>query len=60
MSWQRICRYGRRRSDTGDFDEGKHPAARYFFYYELPKASAQFDVLDSGGRITTDLDEDWF
>jgi hypothetical protein len=27
--------------------------------YELRKTSAQFDLLDSGDRTTTDLDENW-
>ena len=45
---------------AGDFYDGKRLAARYFFRYELPKTSAQFDLLDSGDRTTTDLDENWF
>jgi len=30
------------------------------FHYELPKTTAQFDLLDSGDRTTVDLDENWF
>jgi alkylation response protein AidB-like acyl-CoA dehydrogenase len=45
---------------AGDFYDGKRLAARYFFYYELPKTTAQFDLLDNGDRTTTDLDENWF
>ena len=45
---------------AGDFYDGKRLAARYFFHYELPKTTAQFDLLDSGDRTTTDLDENWF
>jgi hypothetical protein len=45
---------------AGDFYDGKRLAARYFFNYELPKTTPQFDLLDSGDRITTDLDENWF
>jgi len=45
---------------AGDFYDGKRLAARYFFNYELPKTTAQFDLLDKGDRITTDLDENWF
>jgi alkylation response protein AidB-like acyl-CoA dehydrogenase len=45
---------------AGDFYDGKRMAARYFFHYELPKTTAQFDLLDSGDRTTTDLDENWF
>jgi Acetyl-CoA dehydrogenase C-terminal like len=45
---------------AGDFYEGKRIAARYFFHYEPPKTTAQFDLLDSGHRTTVDLDENWF
>jgi alkylation response protein AidB-like acyl-CoA dehydrogenase len=45
---------------AGDFYDGKRLAARYFFRYELPKTTAQFDLLDSGERTTIDLDENWF
>jgi Acetyl-CoA dehydrogenase C-terminal like len=45
---------------TGDFYDGKRLAARYFFRYELPKTTAQFDLLDSSDRTTIDLDENWF
>ncbi|MDT5275313.1 MAG: hypothetical protein QOG95_2245, partial [Mycobacterium sp.] len=45
---------------AGDFYDGKRLAARYFFHYELPKTTAQFDLLDSGDRTTSDLDENWF
>jgi hypothetical protein len=37
--------------------EGKR---MYFLHYEIPKTTAQFDLLDSGDRTTTDLDENWF
>ncbi len=52
---QVLAAYGK----TGDFYDGKRLAARYFFRYELPKTAAQFDLLDSGDRTTTDLDENW-
>jgi hypothetical protein len=45
---------------TGDFYDGKRLATRYFFHHELPKTTAQFDLLDSGDRTTIDLDENWF
>jgi alkylation response protein AidB-like acyl-CoA dehydrogenase len=45
---------------SGDFYDGKRLAAQYFFLYELPKTTAQFDLLDSGDRTTIDLDENWF
>jgi alkylation response protein AidB-like acyl-CoA dehydrogenase len=44
---------------AGDFYDGKRLAAQYFFHYELPKTTAQFDLLDSGDRTTTDLAENW-
>jgi hypothetical protein len=60
MAWiwlqQTLAAHGK----TGHFDEGKRLAARYFFHYELPKTTAQFDLLDSCDRTTTDLDENWF
>jgi alkylation response protein AidB-like acyl-CoA dehydrogenase len=43
-----------------DFYEGKRLAARYFFHYELPRTTAQFDLLDSGDRTTIELNENWF
>jgi butyryl-CoA dehydrogenase len=45
---------------AGDFYDGKRLGAQYFFHYELPKTIPQFDLLDSGDRISTDLDENWF
>jgi hypothetical protein len=45
---------------AGDFYDGKRLAARYFFHYELPKTTGQFDLLDSGDRTTIDLDANWF
>ncbi|MFF5259945.1 acyl-CoA dehydrogenase [Actinomadura viridis] len=43
---------------SGDdaFAEGKRAAARYFFRYELPKTSPQFDLLAARDRTTLDLD----
>ena len=45
---------------AGDFYDGKRIAAQYFMLYELPKTTAQFDLLDSCDRTTADLDENWF
>jgi hypothetical protein len=45
---------------TGPLYDGKRVAAQYFFRYELPKTTAQFDLLDIRDRTTTDLDEGWF
>ncbi|TDC76228.1 acyl-CoA dehydrogenase [Actinomadura sp. 7K507] len=38
-----------------DFYEGKRAAARYFFYYELPRTDHQFDLLCRFDRTTLDL-----
>ncbi len=43
---------------TGSFHDGKRAAARYFFRWELPRTTAQFDLLDSLDRTTLDLDDD--
>jgi Acetyl-CoA dehydrogenase C-terminal like/Acyl-CoA dehydrogenase, C-terminal domain len=52
---QAIAAHGK----TGDFYDGKRLATQYFFRYELPKTAAQFDLLISGDRTTTDLNENW-
>jgi alkylation response protein AidB-like acyl-CoA dehydrogenase len=60
MAWiwlqQALAAHGK----EGDFYDGKRLATRYFFHYELPKTTSQFDLLDSGDRTITDLDENWF
>jgi alkylation response protein AidB-like acyl-CoA dehydrogenase len=60
MAWiwlqQALAAHGK----AGEFYDGKRLAARYFFQYELPKTTAQFDLLDSGDRTITELDENWF
>lgn len=43
----------------GEFYDGKRQAARYFFRYELPKTSAQFDLLARGDRTTLDTHPEW-
>nr|WP_307849136.1 acyl-CoA dehydrogenase [Micromonospora sp. U56] len=43
-----------------DFYAGKRQAAGYFFRYELPRTAAQFDLLDSLDRTTSDMQESWF
>lgn len=45
---------------AGDFYEGKRAAARYFFRYELPRTSPQFDLLAALDRTTLDTQPDWF
>ena len=45
---------------SGDFYDGKRQAARYFFRYELPKTSAQLDLLESLDHTTLDMRDGWF
>jgi Acetyl-CoA dehydrogenase C-terminal like len=45
---------------AGDFYDGERLAARYFLHYELPNTTERFDLLDSGDRTATNLDENWF
>jgi hypothetical protein len=40
--------------------EGKRSAGRYFFRYELPRTTAQWDLLDSLDRTVLDVDTDHF
>ncbi|ALG83990.1 acyl-CoA dehydrogenase [Gordonia phthalatica] len=48
-------------SATGDDDfyRGKRAATKYFFAYELPKTTAQLDLLASLDRTTLDTDPSW-
>jgi butyryl-CoA dehydrogenase len=39
------------------FFEGKRAAARYFFRYELPRTSGQFDLLAARETLLLDLDQ---
>ncbi|MGO3325808.1 acyl-CoA dehydrogenase [Gordonia sp. (in: high G+C Gram-positive bacteria)] len=41
------------------FYQGKRAAARYFYAYELPKTTVQFDLLESLDRTTIDTDPSW-
>ncbi|MFF0493101.1 acyl-CoA dehydrogenase [Nocardia sp. NPDC004068] len=50
---QAVAAHGR----TSRFHDGKRAAARYFFRWELPRTTAQFDLLDSLDRTTLDLDD---
>ncbi|WP_458070278.1 acyl-CoA dehydrogenase [Rhodanobacter sp. BL-MT-08] len=43
-----------------DFHHGKRQAAQYFFAWELPKVSVQFDLLASLDRSTLDMRDSWF
>ena len=44
----------------GDFYDGKRTAARYFFTHELPKVTAQLDLLASMDTTTLDMRPEWF
>ena len=44
---------------TGDFYDGKRAAGRYFYRYELPKTTPQFDLLAALDRTTLDTDPAW-
>ncbi|CAN5689945.1 hypothetical protein BH09ACT7_BH09ACT7_00290 [soil metagenome] len=45
---------------SGDFYDGKRQAAQYFFRYELPKTTAQLDLLESLDRTTLEMRDTWF
>jgi alkylation response protein AidB-like acyl-CoA dehydrogenase len=45
---------------SGDFYDGKRQAARYFFRYELPKTTAQLDLLESLDHTTLEMRDSWF
>ncbi|MBU7600008.1 acyl-CoA dehydrogenase [Streptomyces sp. P38-E01] len=42
------------------FHDGKRGACRFFFRHELPRARAQFDLLESLDRTAVDLPDDCF
>jgi hypothetical protein len=44
---------------SGDFYDGKRAATRYFFTHELPKTTAQFDLLAALDRSLIDMSEAW-
>ncbi|WP_025599225.1 acyl-CoA dehydrogenase [Burkholderia sp. WSM2230] len=46
--------------DNEAFYRGKLAAAAYFFRWELPRVSAQFDLLASLDRTTFDMRDAWF
>ncbi len=45
---------------AGDFYEGKRQAARYFYNYELPTTTTQFELLKSLDRTTVEMRSSWF
>jgi alkylation response protein AidB-like acyl-CoA dehydrogenase len=42
------------------FYAGKRQAARYFFRFELPRTTAQFDLLESLDVTALEMDTSWF
>ncbi|EGD56379.1 acyl-CoA dehydrogenase [Gordonia neofelifaecis] len=46
-------------SGPDDFYAGKRAATKYFFTYELPKTTAQLDLLAALDRTTMDTDPAW-
>lgn len=56
----RLPSHDGRHRDRAAFLRGKRVAARYFFRWELPRTTAQFDLLDSRDRTLLELDESWF
>ena len=44
----------------GAFYDGKRAAAAYFFRWELPRTTAQLDLLASLDRTTLDMQDAWF
>ena len=47
-------------ADDAGFYRGKLQACRYFFHWELPKVSQQFDLLASIDTTTLDMQDNWF
>jgi alkylation response protein AidB-like acyl-CoA dehydrogenase len=45
---------------TDDFYAGKRQAAQYFFHFELPRTTAQFDLLESLDTTTLTMQDNWF
>ena len=44
---------------AGDFYDGKRAAANHFYIYELPKTTAQFDLLETLDSSLLQLSETW-
>ncbi|MBB5746597.1 acyl-CoA dehydrogenase [Brevundimonas variabilis] len=45
---------------TGDFEDGKRQAARYFFRWEMPRIDVGFDLLDSLDDTPLAMRDAWF
>ena len=57
MWLEQLIAVGQQRSD---FYDGKRTAARYFFTHELPKVTAQVDLLGSLDTTTLDMRPAWY
>lgn len=44
----------------GDFYDGKRQACRYFFRWELPRVTAQFDLLERLDETVLAMRDEWF
>ncbi len=53
---QAVAAHGREE----DFYEGKRQACRYFFRWELPRTTAQFELLESLDETTLAMRDAWF
>ncbi|MFL9991859.1 acyl-CoA dehydrogenase [Paraburkholderia sediminicola] len=51
---------GGKHAQDDAFYRGKLAAAAYFFRWELPRVTAQFDLLASLDRTTLDMQDAWF
>jgi alkylation response protein AidB-like acyl-CoA dehydrogenase len=60
VAWMWLQQFVTAHGRDGDFYDGKRQAARYFFRYELPKTTAQLDLLQSLDRTTLDMRDSWF
>jgi hypothetical protein len=60
VAWMWLEQFITADGHDGAFYDGKRQAARFFFRYELPRTTAQFDLLESMDRTTLDMRDDWF
>jgi hypothetical protein len=49
-----------RSNEDEAFYRGKLAAAAYFFKWELPRVTAQLDLLETLDRTTLDMQDVWF
>ncbi|OJZ64120.1 acyl-CoA dehydrogenase [Mycobacterium paraffinicum] len=60
IAWMWLDQLNATGGRRGSFYAGKRAATRYFFTYELPKVSAQLDLLATMDTTTLDMHPDWF